>query len=569
MLTNPPLDAGKIRPSHPWRSGAGLRAVGGLLAMGALLLAVFAPAMARAERIELQLVQLNDVYEITPIPGGGGDLAQVAGLVRQLRARNPRTLVLLAGDFLSPSAVGTAVVEGRRLDGRQMVAVLNALGLDQATFGNHEFDLAEGPFRDRLREARFGWISSNVNDTAGRSFPGVVRQRLIELRGSGGASLRLGLLGVTLPSNPAAYVRYSDAVASATSQAQGLRQQGADVVVALTHQALAQDQQLASSAAPIDLILGGHEHENLLQLRFRNPAVQGSAAELTAAGGPAAAPALPPPGCRPAGVPIAKADANARTVWLHTLAYVTVSRCLEIESSLLPVDGRWPSDPAVARQADHWLQKAEAAFRRQGLEPERVIGISGVLLDGRDGPVRSGSTTLTRLITAAMRAADPASAAALLNAGAIRLDDVLPPGPIREMEVIRALPFGGGLSRVDLDGGLLQRVLEVGVTNRGSGGYLQVDGAALGVDGRWWLDGEPLDPGRRYRVVLPDFLLTGQEVNLGFLRQGAAGVEVIGPAGDLRQAVIRWLREHPPGADQSGADQLGVDRSGANQPGAG
>ena len=554
MATNPPLAARQIRLSPPWRSAAGLQAIGGLLAAGALLLEVFAPAMARAERIELQLVQLNDVYEITPIPGGGGDLAQVAGLVRQLRARNPRTLVLMAGDFLSPSAVGTAVVEGRRLDGRQMVAVLNAIGLDQATFGNHEFDLAEGPFRDRLREARFGWISSNVNDTAGRPFPSVVRQRLIELRGSGGASLRLGLLGVTLPSNPAAYVRYSDAVASAIAQAQRLRQHGADVVVALTHQALAQDQQLASSAAPIDLILGGHEHENLLQLRFRNPAVQGSAAELTAAGGTAAAARAPsPPGCRPAGVPIAKADANARTVWLHTLAYDTVSRCLEIQSSLLPVDGRWPSDPAVARQADHWLQKAEAAFRRQGLEPERVIGISGVLLDGRDAPVRSGSTTLTRLITAAMRAADPASAAAILNAGAIRLDDVLPPGPIREMEVIRALPFGGGLSSVDLEGALLQRVLEVGMANRGSGGYLQVDGAALGTDGRWRLDGEPLEPGRRYRVVLPDFLLTGQEVNLGFLRQGAAGVDVIAPAGDLRQAVIRWLRQHPPGADQPAA----------------
>ncbi|QPN59986.1 bifunctional metallophosphatase/5'-nucleotidase [Synechococcus sp. CBW1002] len=554
MVTNPPLGARQIRLSPPWRSTAGLQAIGGLLAAGALLLAVFVPAMARAERIELQLVQLNDVYEITPIPGGGGDLAQVAGLVRQLRARNPRTLVLMAGDFLSPSAVGTAVVEGRRLDGRQMVAVLNAIGLDQATFGNHEFDLAEGPFRDRLREARFGWISSNVNDTAGRPFPSVVRQRLIELRGSGGASLRLGLLGVTLPSNPAVYVRYSDAVASAIAQAQRLRQHGADVVVALTHQALAQDQQLASSAALIDLILGGHEHENLLQLRFRNPAVQGSAPELTAAGGTATAARAPsPPGCRPAGVPIAKADANARTVWLHTLAYDTVSRCLEIQSSLLPVDGRWPSDPVVARQADHWLQKTEAAFRRQGLEPERVIGISGVLLDGRDAPVRSGSTTLTRLITAAMRAADPASAAAILNAGAIRLDDVLPPGPIREMEVIRALPFGGGLSSVDLEGALLQRVLEVGMANRGSGGYLQVDGAALGTDGRWRLDGEPLEPGRRYRVVLPDFLLTGQEVNLGFLRQGAAGVDVIAPAGDLRQAVIRWLRQHPPGADQPGA----------------
>src|SRR5437763_13665299 len=92
---------------------------------------------ARAEQVEIVLLQLNDVYEITrPAKKDLGGLTRVAALRKQLKAKNPNTFAILAGDFFSPSALGTAVVDGRRLDGRHMVAVLNAMGLDYATFGN-------------------------------------------------------------------------------------------------------------------------------------------------------------------------------------------------------------------------------------------------------------------------------------------------------------------------------------------------------------------------------------------------------------------------------------------------
>ncbi|WP_411870388.1 bifunctional metallophosphatase/5'-nucleotidase [Vulcanococcus limneticus] len=499
---------------------------------------LLATPVARAEPITLQLVQLNDVYEITPLPGGGGDLAQVAGLVRQLRRRQPNTLVLLAGDALSPSALGTAQVGGQRLDGRQMVAVLNALGLDAATFGNHEFDLTEPSFRARLKDSRFAWISSNVSGADGQPFPGVARDRLIELRGPAGARLRLGLLGITLSSNPAPYVRYGDPLATATAQAQGLRRRGADVVVALTHQALAADQQLADSGAPIDLILGGHEHENVLQLRLRTPASASIAADQPPSAGA-------PPGCRPAGVPIAKADANARTVVLHTLRFDPRSRCLAIRSDLLPIDGRWPIEPQVRREAERWQALGNAAFRRQGLQPERVVATSPVSLDGRSASVRNGPTALTQLLGQALRAAVPGSDLAILNSGAIRIDDVLPPGPIRELDVVRVLPFGGRLQRIGIQGQLLQRVLEAGLANRGNGGFLVLDGAERDGAGRWRIAGQPLNPERRYSAAIADFLLTGRETGLGFLTPTAPGLELLGDGGDLRQAVISWLAQGP------------------------
>jgi hypothetical protein len=77
--------------------------------------------------------------------------------------------------------LGTLKYEGKNIAGRQMVEVLNAMGLDLATFGNHEFDLKEAELLERLRESRFGWVSSNAGHWQGdslRRFPQRPRRRL-------------------------------------------------------------------------------------------------------------------------------------------------------------------------------------------------------------------------------------------------------------------------------------------------------------------------------------------------------------------------------------------------------
>ncbi|HEX6200559.1 MAG TPA: metallophosphoesterase, partial [Thermoanaerobaculia bacterium] len=118
--------------------------------------------------VELTLLQINDVYEITPVEGGrSGGLARVATLRRRLAAESDHLLMLLAGDLFSPSALGTAEVDGERLAGRQMVAALNEVGLDWATFGNHEFDVGETAFLERLGESEFRWVSGNVSAPSG------------------------------------------------------------------------------------------------------------------------------------------------------------------------------------------------------------------------------------------------------------------------------------------------------------------------------------------------------------------------------------------------------------------
>lgn len=469
-------------------------------------------AIAWAETIPFTLLHFNDVYEIMPIAGGKwGGLARVATLRQRLKQENPHTYTVLAGDLLSPSALGTAQVKGERLAGKQMVAVLNQLGLDYATFGNHEFDLSETEFLQRLRESKFQWFSGNVTDKNGQPFPQVAPYLLLSIPGQAGGQVRVGVIGLTLNSNPANYVRYQEAIATARRQIQALAPQ-VDVWIAVTHLSLAQDQDLAAAIPELDLILGGHEHENIQRgyLFVKNER----------------------PDCPRAMTPIFKADANVKTVYIHRLTYDTEKRCLQIQSQLQPITEHLPDDPATAEVAQYWQSLGFQAFRQSGFDPQEIIAYSPVVLNALDADVRSRSTNLTQLIGRAMLQESEADLA-IFNGGMIRLDDMISPGAISQYDVIRLLPFGNRMVTVTMTGELLQKVLTQGSANQGTGGYLHWAG----------LNPQTLQPKGIYRVVIPDFLLTGKEVGLSFLNRQSPGLVVLKEQRDLRHVLVDYLKK--------------------------
>lgn len=478
-----------------------------------------APHTSRAAsedaNVRFTILHLNDVYEITPV-GGEGGLARVATLHRRLRENNPNTFMVLAGDLFSPSALGTARVAGERLAGKQIVAIMNAVGLGYATFGNHEFDPTEEQFHQRLKESRFRWFSSNAMDAQGRPFPNVPAYRILEVANRKGRKIKIGLFGLTIPSNPKPYVRYLDVFQEAGKQVQWLRPQ-VDALMAITHLAFDDDRKLAETYPQIDLILGGHEH-------IHHAFEKGNLA------------------------PIYKADANARTVYLHYFVYDTSAKRLKRTSILRPVTSDTPEDPAVKQEVAKWVQAAFDGFRKDGFQPEERVTISAMALDGTEESVRSGETDLTRLIAEGMLQGTEGAELAVYNGGAIRIDDTLPPGPITQYDVIRILPFGGKVLLVEIQGSLLQKALDQGVANRGIGGYLQTAGVTREAGGPGWrIAGAPLDPDRAYRVAILDFLLTGREQNLEYLNRDAPGVKVLREGSDIRQTTIQQLqRLFPP-----------------------
>ena len=479
----------------------------------ALLLALAPGRSTAAEQttppVELTLVHANDVYEIQPVEGGRyGGPARMATVAADLKRAGGPVLVTLGGDYLSPSALGTARVDGQPLAGRQMVEVLGALGLDWTTLGNHEFDVSEERFRAHLGEAKFGIVSSNVVDGNGQPFAGLQTSAVVPVQ-AGGRTLRIGLVGLTIDSNRKPWVRYHDPVESAREQVAKLRGK-TDAIIALTHLSLARDSALAAAVPEIDLILGGHEHENWHI--FRGPKF----------------------------VPIVKADANFRSLAIVTLRFAAPGTRPTVTTRMQLVDDSIPADQAVAAVADRWTEVGFAAFRKDGFTPERVIAVSDEPLDGLEATVRNRPGRLTALIAQAMQREAKGADAAVFNGGSVRIDDVLPAGPVTEYDILRILPFGGKVVAATLDGALLTRVLDIGVHNQGLGGYLHSAGITW-ENGVWQVGGKPVDPAGRYRVALTDFLLSGGEVNLGFLTRDNPQVRDVVELRDIRRVLIEEL----------------------------
>lgn len=484
-----------------------------LLWIFALTLPLISCGGSKDNTINVTILHFNDIYEITAISGGKqGGLARVATLRKQLLAKNPNTITMLGGDLFSPSAMGTAVVGGERLAGRQMVDVLNQLGLDYATFGNHEFDINEEQFEQRMQEVEFNWVSSNAFNAAGEPYPGVNKQLLIPFTDPGsGHTFTLGLFGVTLTVNQPNYVTYSDPFKAATEQVNELKDK-ADLVVALTHQAIEDDVAMIEQNREIGLVLGGHEHINYQRWRGNF-------------------------------TPLLKGDANVRSVYVVELSFNPTTGKTTISPSLVPIDDTIEEDPSLKQVVDKWASIVFDAFREQGFQPEETVTTTTSSLDGLESSVRSSQTDLTKLIAESMLLPYPQADLSIYNSGSIRIDDTLPPGKVSQYDIIRILPFGGHVQLIEISGELLKKALDQGMANTGTGGYLQSANTQYKNNG-WLIKQQPIDISKKYLIAIADFLTTGRERGLEFLASNSPGITMInkGEDNDIRQSLIEKMK---------------------------
>ncbi|MEZ4686358.1 MAG: bifunctional metallophosphatase/5'-nucleotidase [Bacteroidia bacterium] len=430
-----------------------------------------------AEKAAFVMLQINDVYEISALEGGDvGGFARVATLRKQLMSENEHVITVLSGDFLNPSALGLAEVNGERLRGKQMVDVMNRLGIDYVTFGNHEFDLGEEDLQDRINESVFRWISSNTFHHASNSdgsrqvepfilqgkMPEPVRPYdIINIPVAGRPDLKIGLLGVCLPFNQVDYVSYHDVIRSAKLTYEYIEGK-TDAVIAMTHLNLPEDQDLARALPQVPLLMGGHEHENHFEQI-----------------GP---------------VSIAKADANAKSAYVHYLSYDFASKSLNIKSQLVMLNETFEQDKDLLKVIDGWEGRVRDEMRRQGFNPDEVVYRATEELDGLEIHIRTRQTNLGELITKGAQASAPKAQATIVNSGSIRIDDKVK-GPVTQYDVMRFLPYGGSMVEIDIDGALLQKVLKTGLyDNVGSGGYLQVYGVN-DQNGSFFIDGKKVEAG--------------------------------------------------------------------------
>jgi 5'-nucleotidase len=427
--------------------------------------------------VRLTFLQFNDHYVLEPADRAGqkGGMARIATLVARTRQESPHTLLALAGDTISPSIMSAV------LRGEQMIAAWNQLGLDVATFGNHEFDFGPPTLLARMRESRFAWVSSNVLDRAtGQPFGGARATHVVERDG-----VAVGFFGLTVAdtpqtSSPGPGVEFRDPIATARGAVANLRTGRRPIVVAVTHQDMPADERMAREVPGIHLVIGGHEHDPLENLVGETL--------------------------------ITKAGADGVFVVRIHLQATRDGKVLARQHRFIPITPELPEDPAMAALVARYQGRLSEAL-------DVRIGETRVPLDARNAALRTSETNAGNLVTDVMRGRLQADVA-LMNGGGIRGNQLVPAGALTRRDINALLPFLNVLVMVEVPGKVLLEVLErsVSVYPRESGGFLQVSGLSFVFDParppgqrvvRVVVGGEPLDPERRYKLATNSYTAGG------------------------------------------------------------
>jgi 2',3'-cyclic-nucleotide 2'-phosphodiesterase (5'-nucleotidase family) len=186
-------------------------------------------------------------------------ISRLAGCIDARRDR--RTLVVGTGDNTAPGVLSLVT------EGQQALDFFDAISPDFDTFGNHDFDYGINRTRELVRRSPQTWLTANVREKAGNGrFAADAGTAPYAIRDVGGS--RVGIFGVTTPEtasiNPNANgLTFTDPIAAAERIASQLREEGADIVVALSH--LGRGDEALAHAVDVDVILGGHVHSERIE----------------------------------------------------------------------------------------------------------------------------------------------------------------------------------------------------------------------------------------------------------------------------------------------------------------
>lgn len=425
---------------------------------------------------------MNDVYKIEGLEGGqAGGLARLRTLREHLESDGTPVLVLHGGDLLYPS------VMSKYLDAKPMIDVMNLLDGDAtkrdddlvAGFGNHEFDNRDPQvLLERLRESQFHWVATNTrwcNPACDAAFPNTTDVFIREVAG-----IKVGVIGLLYPMQKP-YVQSTDVVEAAIDGAAVARASGADVVIAVTHQDMADDVAMMKSVLGIDLVIGGHDH------LFMQTAVDGKW--------------------------ITKADADAKSVIVYDITY-SPRRGVQTTPLRIVVDETIAKDPEVDARVQMWL--GELSEKLGGNE---TLGTTKNLLEGVEPAVRGRETALGNLLADAARK-QMQTDVAVVNGGSIRINDNIPPGPITSYDMEGIFYYTNSLVAFTATGQQLLDMLRNSVSraDAGDGRFLQVSGLSFAYakqgDGFTvdasdvTIGGKPLDLDATYSVATLDYLYT-------------------------------------------------------------
>jgi 5'-nucleotidase / UDP-sugar diphosphatase len=486
------------------------------LGLGGLSVTMLSASSEEAGAAPIQptfsLLLVNDIYKMGDDKGRGG-FAKLAAVVKAERARNVPMLFCHAGDTFSPSLMSGFD------QGAHIVELTNMVKPDVFVPGNHEFDFGKDNYLKLMGQSNFPYFGANLQMADGSAVPGMKDAAIFTL-----GPIKVGVVGLALAATPGMSqpgdLKFLPEMEALRTQAAALRRDGADVVVAVTHTDREMDYAIVRSRL-VDVLLTGHDHD--LAIGFDGKTVMVESNEE--------------------GNFVTAIDFVATVTGEGKDRKVAWSPSFRVhDSSTVDPD---PEVLAVVKRYESALSE----------ELDVEIGTSTTELDSRSAIVRSQEAAIGNLIADAIKASTGAEVA-ITNGGGIRGNKQYPAGvKLARRDILTELPFGNATSMVELSGADLRAALENGVSlleSRG-GRFPQVAGLKVEFDARApvgsrvvsvQVNGEPLDPARRYKAATNNFMLAGGD---GYSAFGKGRV-LIGPTDGklLANEVMSFVRQRAP-----------------------
>jgi 5'-nucleotidase/UDP-sugar diphosphatase len=455
-----------------------------------------------------------------------GGSARLVTAVDAARKRTNNSILVDGGDQFQGTLFYTYY------KGKLAAEMMNKLGYDAMTVGNHEFDDGPDVLRGFMDAVDFPVLMSNADFSGEPALADkLLKSTVIERGGE-----KLGLIGLTPHntdelSSPGENVIFTDPSEAVQGEVDKLTEMGVNKIIVLSHSGYATDQLVAANTTGVDVIVGGHTNTLLSNTNERAegpyPTVVG-------------------------GTQILSAYAYGKFLGELNVTFDDDGVVTSAVGEPIIMDAAVTEDDTTVARI------AEAAVPLDEIR-NKIVASSAEMIDGSRENCRYKECQMGNLVADAMleRVKDQGIQVALANGGGLRAS--IDAGDVTQGEVLTVLPFQNTLSTFQVDGATLKAALENGMAqfdNPDDDGrfpqvagikYVVVGGNATGervteimvdMDGTW----EPLDPAKDYGVVSNNFVRSGGDGYKMF--RDAKNVYDFGP--DLADVTAEYLAANAP-----------------------
>lgn len=488
-----------------------------ILAILLILLLISGQAMAKEvsgnkDFVQLQIISINDFHGALTESGKNPGAAKLVTYIEKVKGQNPEGSILVsAGDMFQGSP------DSNLLYGKTVVDVMNYAQFDAMTLGNHEFDWGMDVLKQRILQSAFPYICANVIDKrTGKPADFVKPYSVLERKG-----VKIGIIGIATPetaykTNPKMIENYTfaDPVATVKTLVPVLKKQGVQIIIALTHLGSEMDNQgnihgdaaqLAQEVDGLDAVISGHSHQ----------VVFGQVHS----------------------VPVVQAYYNGRAVGKIDITYN--KRTKKVETAVASVAPLSDVDQSPDQHIKAMIDEAQ-----KEIAPVKNIVVGHTLSALSHDRNQMAETALGQWVTDTLRQVSGADIA-FQNTGGLRTG--IAAGDITMGNLYEVMPFDNTLFKVEMSGAQIRQVLEYGIDNKKIG-MLQYSGLKIAYEtlsptgirmaAVTTADGTLLQPGKKYIVVINDFMAAGGD-GFTMFREGANLYDTGIPVRDIIAEALR------------------------------